>query len=71
VANAPVKDWADLVIGEMSLFPKGKFDDLTDSATQAINYLRANGMLLTDAEIAAGNRDKAMYRPTRKALYPA
>src|SRR5262249_57787672 len=28
---------------EMANFPKGKYDDLTDSATQAINYLRLAG----------------------------
>ena len=34
---APNKDWAELVLMEMSMFPIGKNDDLTDSATQALN----------------------------------
>jgi len=34
---APNKDWAELVLMEMSMFPIGKYDDLTDSATQALN----------------------------------
>ena len=41
---APDRDWAEMVITEMSLFPKGHYDDLTDSATQAINYLRSVGL---------------------------
>src|SRR5262249_44339239 len=37
---APDREWADLCITEMESFPKGKYKDLTDSATQAIKYLR-------------------------------
>ena len=29
-------DLSDMVIDEMAMFPKGKYDDLTDSVTQAI-----------------------------------
>jgi predicted phage terminase large subunit-like protein len=32
---APNRDWAELVITEMEVFPKGRYDDLTDSTTQA------------------------------------
>jgi hypothetical protein len=32
---APDRDWADLVITEMSIFPVGRYKDLTDSATQS------------------------------------
>jgi hypothetical protein len=31
---APDRDWADLVITEMSMFPVGRYKDLTDSASQ-------------------------------------
>jgi phage terminase large subunit-like protein len=47
---APNRDWAELVITEMEVFPKGRYDDLTDSATQAIKYTRDNGLLRTDDE---------------------
>jgi len=30
---APDRDWSDLVITEMSMFPAGRFSDLTDSAS--------------------------------------
>jgi phage terminase large subunit-like protein len=32
----PDRQWAELVITEMEVFPKGRCDDLTDSTTQAI-----------------------------------
>ena len=36
---APDRDWSDLVITEMSMFPTGRYDDLTDSASKALKYL--------------------------------
>jgi predicted phage terminase large subunit-like protein len=47
---APNRDWAELVITEMEVFPKGRYDDLTDSTTQAIKYIRDNALLQTDEE---------------------
>lgn len=43
--SAPDRRWADRVIDEMSTFPRGAEDDLTDSATQALRFLRDSGML--------------------------
>lgn len=68
---APVRDWSELVIDEMCVFPKGKHDDLTDSATQAINYLRTCGILETDEDVAAAEREPIMHRGNKmQALYP-
>ena len=69
---APVKDWSQLVIDEMELFPKGRFDDATDSVTQAISFLRSSGILQTDAEAMAAEEDTVRYRPQRRLqnLYP-
>lgn len=50
---APARDWAELLIEEMEAFPKHKYDDLTDSTTQAIKFLRDSGMLNTDSESKA------------------
>ena len=47
---APNISWADdLVIAEMSQFPFGKRDDLTDSVTQAPGFLRRTEVVRTDA----------------------
>jgi len=59
-----------MVIEEMSVFPKHKYDDLTDSVTQAIKYLGDTGMAVTDDEIAFAEKERGQYRPMRKALYP-
>jgi hypothetical protein len=42
---APDRVWSELVITEMEVFPKGRYDDLTDSTTKAIRYLRDNGLM--------------------------
>jgi predicted phage terminase large subunit-like protein len=67
---APDREWAELVISEMSVFPKGRFDDLTDSTCQAINYLRGIGMARSDDEAADDEVRAAMPRGRMKALYP-
>jgi predicted phage terminase large subunit-like protein len=50
---APARDWADMVISEMESFPKHKYRDLTDSATQAVKHLRSLGLANTDEESKA------------------
>lgn len=42
---APAREWADMVIDEMGSFPRGRYKDLTDSATQAIKHLRDGGFI--------------------------
>lgn len=66
---APDRAWADMVIDEMSRFPKGNYDDLTDTATQAINWMRKVGVLkdaeeIEEEELAAIDYDRS------KALAP-
>jgi hypothetical protein len=50
----------------------GRYDDLTDSATQALKYLRDVGMAQTDAEKAEAERETVMHRPgpRPRPLYP-
>ena len=62
---APVKDWSQLVIDEMELFPKGRYDDLTDSTTMAVSFLRTSGLLQTDAEAMAAEANTVTHRPRR------
>lgn len=69
-ANGDDWDWAKLVEDEMAVFPKGRHDDLTDSATQALRYLRDTGLALTDQENARDFIGTVMHRPKLKALYP-
>jgi predicted phage terminase large subunit-like protein len=64
--HAPARDYAELVIDEMAMFPKGRYDDLTDSATQALAYLRDVGLLQTDHEIAIAKDEGIMHRGRQK-----
>jgi predicted phage terminase large subunit-like protein len=68
---APRLDWADdLVIAEMAQFPFGARDDLTDSATQALGFLRRTGRIVTDDEVRAEQILSARYQSPRRRIYP-
>lgn len=41
---APHRTWAQRVIDQCSVFPRGTHDDLVDSTTQALSYLRRIGL---------------------------
>lgn len=56
---APAREWADMVIDEMGAFPRGRYKDLTDSATQAIKHLRDGGFIQHRHERDAYERDAA------------
>jgi predicted phage terminase large subunit-like protein len=50
---APDRSWADMVITQCSIFPRGKHDDLVDSTTMALGWLRRNGFLVRGEEWTA------------------
>ena len=50
---APDRSWADMVITQCSMFPRAKHDDLVDSTTMALGWLRRNGMLIRGEEWTA------------------
>jgi predicted phage terminase large subunit-like protein len=50
---APNKSWADMVINQLAVFPKGKHDDLVDTTSMALRYLREAGLLVRNAEWTA------------------
>jgi hypothetical protein len=61
--------WSELVITEMKVFPKGRYDDLTDSTTQAIKYIRDNGLLRTDEEEHVWAMDGVRHKRGERMLY--
>jgi predicted phage terminase large subunit-like protein len=48
---APDKDWADAVIQQCIRFPKAKHDDLVDTVSMAMRYLRRTGQLQRAEEV--------------------
>lgn len=67
---APERDWSELVIEEMEVFPKHKYDDLCDSASQAIKHLRDMGLAQTDEEAHVAEIENVRQRSKVKAIYP-
>jgi predicted phage terminase large subunit-like protein len=59
---APAKDWAEMVINEATVFPRGKHDDLVDSTTQALLWYRQSNLLRTGDEYVADDRSAEMSR---------
>lgn len=50
---APDINWADQVITQAAQFPKAKHDDLVDTVSMALGFLRKSGMLIRNAEWTA------------------
>jgi phage terminase large subunit-like protein len=68
---APDKSFADLVTNQVSMFPVGKRDDLVDSTSMALRYLRDNSWVLTPVEVHEDERALAVPRRRLLPLYPA
>lgn len=69
---APDRDWAEMVIIEAMKF-RGvdtDKDNLVDSMTQALRYLRDNGLLLRREERVEEERERAEYKKQLPPLYP-
>ena len=64
------RQWAQDVIDEMAIFPKGKHDDLTDAMTQGIKFLRDRGLLRQDNEVRQEKLDAVKVPPKQKPIYP-
>ena len=47
---APDRPWAETVITQVGTFPRAKHDDLTDTVSQAIRWMRDAGLLTRKAE---------------------
>jgi len=69
VIFAPDTDWAQMVIDETSSFPKSKHDDLTDTVSQAVNWLRKVGVALTKEEYQAEELEELTFRREPEPLY--
>lgn len=66
---APDLQFAELVINQVSSFPKAAHDDLVDSTSLALGYLRRTGLLLRREEHNRVTTDEAMWRSRERPLY--
>jgi len=67
---APDVDWATKVIDQCATFPKAPHDDLVDSTTQALRYLRDMGFVLRKEETEYEEEELLKYRRRLPVLYP-
>jgi len=69
---APDKSWADAVKDQCAIFPKGSRDDLVDSTSMALRYLREAGFALRREEQSVASAEELEYRSpsATSPLYP-
>jgi predicted phage terminase large subunit-like protein len=67
---APDRPWAAMVIDECARFPRGRYDDLVDSTTQALHYLRQIGLLKLPDEHRAEVEAELNWRPREPLTSP-
>lgn len=69
IVYAPERDWSQMVIDQTSRFPRGKHDDLVDTVSQALIYMRATGVATRREEYEEEVLARRMYRKPQKAIY--
>ena len=69
VVYAPDRTWADLVIDELAAMPNGAYDDLADTATQAVKWLRDNNWIQRKDEHDVELHERLKLKPKIKPLY--
>ena len=70
--HTPDKMWSDMVIGQVSTFPKAKHDDLVDTVSMALRHMRELGMLIRGEERTAEvNREMEFTGKQPEPLYGA
>ena len=71
LVHAPNMKWAEEVITQVSQFPKGKHDDLVDTVSMGVKYLRDTGILVRQPEWAADLDESRKHLGKAPApLYP-
>lgn len=66
----PNKNWSEMVISQVSTFPKAKHDDLVDTVSMALRHMRELGMLVRGEEREAEvNRDMEFSGKPLEPLY--
>lgn len=73
IVYAPMSfSWADMTITQCASFPKGKHDDIVDTVTMALKFLRTAGMLTRGEERTAELADSLAFKGNSgdKPLYP-
>ena len=63
--------WVEKVLAQCEMFPRGTHDDLVDSMTMALKFMKDQGLIAHNFELAAELRDAMEFKPEPKVLYDA
>jgi predicted phage terminase large subunit-like protein len=63
--------WVREMLDQVSVFPKGAHDDLVDSCTMGLRWLRETGFMVRSEEHAFSEQEGMMHRGQQYPLYPA
>lgn len=63
------KTWVKTLVDELAIFPRGRYDDQVDSATQALRWMRRNGLLVMAAERKALLIEQETFKRQQAPLY--
>lgn len=66
---APERPWSEAVITQCGTFPNAQHDDLVDTVSQGLRWLRSAGMLSRPPEMQA-ETERAIRHVTRRRLAP-
>lgn len=67
---APERPWAEMVINQVAQFPKGKHDDLVDTTSMAMKFLRDSGLIIRSNERTADLDASRSLGQKQLPLYP-
>ena len=67
---APDRDWTDEMVQQCATVPRAIHDDLADTCSMALIWLRRSGWAIKKEERQVELQDETKYRPRSGALYP-
>ena len=70
IIYAPDRAFADMVIQQVSVFPKGKNDDIVDTVSMAVKHFRDRGLLVREPEWQAEMQESMRHQsPVASSIY--
>lgn len=69
IVYAPDRTWAQMVIDDTAKFPKGSHDDIADTVSGALKWLRDSNFALRSDEHDTEELERDMYRKPLGAIY--
>lgn len=69
IVYVPETEWAEMVMTEVMQVPKGKHDDLADTVSAALNWLRTRGLIRLGNEADLENIERDTLRSPTESLY--